>query len=80
MRMKSTPSSPPKKSPTPAPAQTPAILRADAPTLEFAGEKDRKLRVTYLNWADVQIVLPGEWLGLRCENGQAVARKKEAPK
>ena len=52
------------------------ILKADAATLTFAGEKDGKLRIADQGWEGAKVALPGEWIELKCEGGQSPFARK----
>jgi hypothetical protein len=40
--------------------KVPALLIADRATITFAAEKDGRITVTYANWDDKRVALPGE--------------------
>lgn len=56
------------------------LLKADDITLVARAERDGHLRLTCKAWEDARVILPGQVLELRWENGQVVAVRRDKRK
>jgi len=56
------------------------LLKADNATLVIHAEKDGKLRLTCSAWADFCVILPGQVLELRWQDGQVHAVRRDKRK
>jgi hypothetical protein len=64
-----------KKSPNAVTEPSAPLIKADTGTLQFAADKEGRIRLNYSGWEDAKVILLGERLQLFWQGGQAIARK-----